>query len=88
VAIPVLGHEDAGEVGVIGERDAEHVVHLALHRLGAGIQVEQRGDGGVVGGHLHAQPDALAPFEAQQVDDHLEAFGCDIVRQGTRRKAR
>ena len=42
VALPVLGHEDAREVGVVGERDAEHVEHLALHRLGAGVQVEQR----------------------------------------------
>ena len=35
VADPVLGHEDAGQVGVAVEADAEHVVHLALHRLGA-----------------------------------------------------
>ena len=30
VAVPVLGHEDPGEVGVAVEADAEHVEHLAL----------------------------------------------------------
>ena len=42
VTLPVVGHEDAGEIGVAGEDDAEHVVRLALHRLGAGVDVEQR----------------------------------------------
>ena len=42
VADPVLGHEDAGQVGMAVEADAEHVERLALHRLGAGPQVEQR----------------------------------------------
>ena len=36
VAHPVLGHEDAGEVGVAVEADAEEVEHLALGRLGPG----------------------------------------------------
>src|ERR671919_1925 len=29
MAFPVLRHEDAGQVGMVGELDAEHVVHLA-----------------------------------------------------------
>ena len=41
VPLPVLRHEDAGQVGMVGERDPEHVVHLALERLGAGVDVEQ-----------------------------------------------
>ena len=49
VALPVLRHQDAGEVGVAVEHDAEHVEHLALHRLGAGVDVEQRRHRGVVG---------------------------------------
>ena len=54
VALPVLGHQDPRQVGVVGEDDAEHVERLALHRLGAGMDVEQRGQRRVVGGHLHA----------------------------------
>ena len=56
VAVPVLGHEDAGEVGMAVERDAEQVEHLALHGLGA--RVARRTATGTVGssaGHLHAQ---------------------------------
>src|SRR3546814_704371 len=53
---PVLGHEDACEVGVALEADAEHVVHLALHRLGAGVDLEQRRAGGVVFRHLDPEP--------------------------------
>ena len=42
VADPVLRHQDPAQVGVPVEGDAEHVEHLALHRLGAGMEVEQR----------------------------------------------
>src|SRR4029453_233602 len=40
--VPVLRHQDAGQVGVARELDPIHVVHLALERLGAGVHVEQR----------------------------------------------
>src|SRR5689334_21921156 len=36
---PILGHEDPREVGVARERDAEHVERLALHRIGAGVEL-------------------------------------------------
>src|SRR6266545_8412676 len=39
VPLPLLGHEDAGHVGVAVEADAEHVEHLALQDLGAGVDV-------------------------------------------------
>src|SRR5918995_70980 len=55
VPVPVLGHEDAGQIGVAVERDAEHVEHLALQRLGARVHVEQRRTGRVVGRDLHPQ---------------------------------
>ena len=58
VAFPILGHQDAGEVGMVAERDAEHVEHLSLHRLGARVEVEQRVDRRIIGRHLHAQTDA------------------------------
>ena len=37
VALPVLGHEDAGHVRVTGEHDAEQVVGLPLHGLDPGV---------------------------------------------------
>ena len=48
------------QVGVVAELDAEHVEDLALHRLGARMQVEQRRHAGVGLGHLHPQADARA----------------------------
>ena len=37
VAVPVVGHEDAREIGMTVERDAEQVVGLALGEVGAGV---------------------------------------------------
>src|SRR5215207_5985079 len=71
-ALPVLGHEDAGEVGVLGELDAVHVVDLALERLGARVHVEQRRAGRIVAGHLHPPAQALAAGVRQQPHYHLE----------------
>jgi hypothetical protein len=40
------------------EDDAEHVVDLALERFGAGMQLEERRYGGVIGGNLDPDADA------------------------------
>src|SRR5688572_20075253 len=56
VADPVLRHEDPGQVGMVLEADAEHVEDLSLHRLGAGMDVEQRRHDRVVLGDLDPQP--------------------------------
>ena len=37
----LLPHQDAAQVGVSVERDAEHVVALALEPIGARVQVGQ-----------------------------------------------
>jgi hypothetical protein len=50
VTLPVLGHQDARQVGVVGEEHPEEVEGLALHRLGPGIEREERVDDGVVVG--------------------------------------
>src|SRR4051794_15975757 len=78
MTLPVLRHEDAGQVRVVVEDDAEHVVHLALHRLRAGVEVEQRRHLGFVARHLHADPQPRLGPQRQQVDDHLEPFGGDV----------
>src|SRR5881628_870993 len=43
MAFPVLGEEDPPEVWMALEADAEHVVALALHPVGAAIEPGQRG---------------------------------------------
>ena len=55
VAVPVLGHEDPGQVGMALEDDAEHVEHLALEGVGPGVQVDDGRHGRVVGRDLDAQ---------------------------------
>ena len=76
VALPVLRHQDAGQVGVVGERDAEHVVHLALHRLGAGMDVEQRRQRRVVGSGTWTRTRMRRPaVDVEEVGDDLEALG-------------
>src|SRR5437899_4110558 len=43
IALPVLGEQDPPEVGMTLESDAEHVVALALHPVGAAVESGQRG---------------------------------------------
>src|SRR5437879_13751447 len=43
IALPVLGEQDPPEVGMTLEPDAEHVVALALHPVGAAVESGQRG---------------------------------------------
>src|SRR5436309_12404797 len=52
VALVVLGHQDAAQVGVALEDDAGHVVDLALLEVGAGEDVDRRCHGLAV---AHAQ---------------------------------
>src|SRR4051812_18387455 len=77
VAYPVLRHQDAGEVGVAVEGDAEHVEGLALHGVGAGVHREERRDDRVGLGHLHPQAYAGALLVGDQRDHDLEALGLD-----------
>ena len=43
----LLGHQDAPQVGMAGEADAEHVEDLALHPVGPGPEGDGRGEGRV-----------------------------------------
>src|SRR5438552_4571277 len=43
IALPVLGEQDPPEVRMALEADAEHVVALALHPVGAAVEPRQRG---------------------------------------------
>src|SRR3954470_20091404 len=81
VALPIVGHEDARQIGVALEHDAEHVVHLALHGLGAGEHLEQRRERRLSLGHLSANANALALLHVHQTDDDLETLGRHSHRQ-------
>src|SRR5438270_8218349 len=81
MALPVVGHEDACEIGMALEDDPEHVVDLALHGLGAGEELEERWQHGVGLGHLGPHPDALAVLHRQQRYRHLEALGRHARRE-------
>src|SRR5712692_6612780 len=52
VALPVLRHQNAGQVGVTVETDAQQVVCLPLHGLGAGPELKEGRDGRIVLRHL------------------------------------
>ena len=77
MALPVLGHEDPGQVGVAVEGDAEHVEHLALHALGAGVDLEEGGHDGIGLGNLDPDAQALPGVVRHEDHDHLEAFRLD-----------
>src|SRR3954467_1000625 len=68
VALPVVGHEDARQVGMALEDDPEHVVDLALHGLATGKHLEQRRERRLSLGNLGPHPDALAGLHVEQVD--------------------
>ncbi len=82
MALPVLGHEDPGEVGVPGEADAVHVVGLALHGFGPAVEIPQRRHLGSVLGHLHPEADPADLRQRQEHHHQLEALGRDPVRKG------
>src|SRR4051812_110441 len=69
---PVLGQEDAGQVRMAREADAEHIEHLALGGLGARVDLEERGRHRIVLGHLGAHPHAGPLPVRQEVVDELE----------------
>src|SRR3954452_16734232 len=79
MSFPVLRHEDASQVGVTVEGDAEHVVRLAFHGVATGPQVEQRGQTRIVGGHLRTRPQPPTAQDVDQRDHHFEPLTLDPV---------
>src|SRR5436190_23849788 len=67
VALVVLGHQDATQVGVAVEDHAEHVVDLALLEVGAGEEVHHRGHGRLVEAQAGLHAEAVRPLHAQEL---------------------
>src|SRR3954451_22359562 len=80
MTLPVLRHEDAGQVWVGLEDDPEHVVDLALHGVRAGPEVEQRRHAGIAVRYLGAEPQPPAADHVDQRDDDLEALAAYAIR--------
>ena len=80
VALPVVRHEDPGDVRVAVEDDPEHVVGLALHGLGARVEIPQRVDRRIGSGHLdpYAQLRSAGDTDVEHSRD-LETLRLDPV---------
>jgi hypothetical protein len=71
IAVEAVIGEDAAQVRVALEEDAVHVEGFALVPVGGGIDLDDRGNGGVLVG-LQLDPDARVPGHRQQMVDHVE----------------
>src|SRR3954447_20916793 len=86
VALPVVRHEDPGQVGVAGEDDAEHVVRLPLLPAGGGVDAGHARHGAVDRhSHLEAYPAAVG--HRGQLVDNVQPAGVavQVVHTGHRR---
>src|SRR5665213_3490033 len=73
MADPVVGHEDAGQVGVVVEDDPKEVVGLALVPVRGRKEVVNRVDSRRVSSHEGADPQLFAVLEVAQLIDDLES---------------
>ncbi len=74
VAAERLVGEDAPQVRMALEGEAEHVERLALEPVGRLPDAGQAGQPGVVLGHRHLEPQPLAARQRVEVVDRLEAL--------------
>src|SRR4051812_38961959 len=82
MTVPILRHQDAREIWMVGEGDAEHVVDLALHRFRSRMQIEQRRTRQVVLGDLESESEAPSMLHVEEVDDNLESLPRHTARYG------
>src|SRR5208282_3386833 len=76
VAFPVLGHQNAPQIWMAGETNAEKIEHFALEIIGAGPYGSERLDRRAVAVQVNFQPDAFFFRDRQQVIDNLKpGFG-------------
>src|ERR1035441_7526436 len=74
VPLPLLGHEDAAQIGVAFELDAEHVEDLALQPVGRQVHAH-RGFQLEAFGNTSLDPHPFVPREAVDHVDHVETLG-------------
>jgi hypothetical protein len=81
VALPVLGHLDADQVGVPVETDAEEVVGLPLHEVGRRPDPGHRRDVGVLDRDPDLEPDPDVVVEGVEVVVGAQPLGPVVVLQ-------
>ncbi len=75
MALPRWGQEDAAQVRMAGEGDAEHVPGFALVPVGVGPEVGDGGNAGGVALQRHLDADVLVPVEGHEMVDEREVAG-------------
>src|SRR2546428_5032031 len=79
---PVLRHEDAAEVGVALEDDAEEVEDLALLPVGVAPQAGERGDDRIVARRVDLEREEVAVRVRVEVVDDLDHASLRVVDAG------
>ena len=86
VALPGIGHEDAAQVGVAGEADAEHVVDLPLVPVGGRPDAGDRGRLRFLFAQGDLYPEVAGILEGQKVVDEGEVVPRGLAAAGSRRR--
>ena len=81
-AHPVFDAEDAGEVGMAREKDAEHVEGFAFMPVGGRPKIVDGGNAGLFTGAIGFKGDGVFQFQTEKVIDDSHLFGGDIVDAG------
>src|SRR5439155_14300302 len=81
ITLPVLGEEDPSEVWMTLEPDAEHVVALALHPVGAAVEPGQRGTARLALAEARAHRHDEAGVQVLEATDDLEPLLPPIDRR-------
>src|SRR5947208_10064237 len=81
IALPVLGEQDPPEVGMTLERNAEHVVALALQPVGAAVESGQRGAARLARAEARAHRHDEAGVEVLDAADDLEPLLFPVDRR-------
>src|SRR2546422_10055493 len=81
IALPVLGEQNPPEVGMTLEPNAEHVVALALHPVGAAVESGQRGAARLARAEARAHCHDEAGVEVLDAADDLEPLLFPVDRR-------
>src|SRR5258708_13495420 len=73
MAFPILREEDAAQIRMSREADAEKIENLALQPIGARPDRNKRIHDGIVSRQADAKPDSVAPGDGDEAVVHFEA---------------
>src|SRR6266516_4548720 len=73
VTLPILGHQNAAQIRMPSETNAEHVENFALEVVGARPHRSERFDGRISAVQANFQPNALFVRDGKQMVDDFES---------------